>query len=173
MLAFATILCCATAVTVFTACGSSDDNETSSADEKPANVELQVSFTDTDDILKYCDVCYEYNDGTGTKTETLTGTTWAKTLTAKLPASFSIKKTVTLKTGVDLSTDTTSFKCSRVFSSSYKILNAAGKAIKSSPATSNKQNDSSKAYKMAEDIKNGRFNKNRTYVFDANGNLTE
>lgn len=173
LLAFAAILCCATAATVFTACGSNDDNENSSTDTKPSNVAIQVSFTETEDILKYCDVSIEYNDGTGAKTESLTNTTWTKALTAKLPASFSIKKTVTLKAGVDLSTDSTTFKYAEGFIINYRILNAAGDVVKNGAGTSSSKTSSAKAYKIAEGIKNGRLSRNLTYVFDADGKLTE
>lgn len=43
LLAFAAILCCATDATVFTACGSNDDNGTPSTDTK--------SSTDSDHYL--------------------------------------------------------------------------------------------------------------------------
>lgn len=172
LLAFAAILCCATAATVFTACGSNDDNETSSTDTKPSNVAIQVSFTETEDILKYCDVSIEYNDGTGAKTESLTNTTWTKALTAKLPASFSIKKTVTLKAGVDLSTDTTTFNCFEAYSYRYNVINADG-GVTATDGHSEEIECEGEARQMAEGIKNGDFNESITLVFDANGKLTK
>ncbi len=170
LLAVATILCCATAATVFTACGD-DDNETSS-DTKSPHVELQMSFSESKDILKYCDVSIEYNDGTGAKTETLTDTAWTKTLTAKLPATFSIKKTVMLKAGVDLSTDTTTFNCTEAYSYRYNILNADG-GIMTSNGKSSKLECEGEACKIAEGIKEGDFNESFTFAFDANGKLLQ
>ncbi len=171
LLAFAAILCCATAATVFTAC-SSDDNNENSSDTKSAKVELQLSFSESADIMKYCDVCIEYDNGTGAKTDTLTATTWTKTLTAKLPASFSVKKTVTLKAGVDLSTDTTTFNCTEAYSYRYDIINADG-GITATDGHSEKIECDGEARQMAEGIKNGDFNESLTLVFDANGKLTK
>ena len=171
LMAFATILCCATAATGFTACGSNDDNETSS-DTKSTKVELLLSFSESADIMKYCDVCIEYDNGTGAKTDTLTATTWTKTLTAKLPASFSVKKTVTLKAGVDLSTDTTTFNCFEEYSYRYDVINADG-GITAADEHSEKMECEGEARQMAEGIKNGDFNESLTLVFDANGKLTK
>ncbi len=171
LLAFTTILCCATAATVFTACGDDNNNETSS-DTKSTKMELLLSFSESEDIMKYCDVSIEYNDGTGAKTESLTNTTWTKALTAKLPASFSIKKTVTLKAGVDLSTDTTTFNCIETYSYRYNVVNADG-GVTATDGHSKETECEAEARQMAEGIKNGDFNESFTLVFDANGKLTK
>ena len=171
-MAFATILCCATAATGFTACGSNDDNDETSSDTKSTKVELLLSFSESADIMKYCDVCIEYDNGTGAKTDTLTATTWTRTLTAKLPASFSVKKTVTLKAGVDLSTDTTTFNCFEEYSYRYDVINADG-GITAADEHSEKMECEGEARQMAEGIKNGDFNESLTLVFDANGKLTK
>lgn len=173
LLAVAAIICCAMAATVFTSCSkSSDDDGGTTSNTKSPRVELLLSLSESEDILKYCDVNIEYNDGTGAKTVTLTDKTWKKTLTAKLPATFSIKKTVTLKEGVDLSTDTTTFNCAEAYSYMYNILNADGGVITSNGNSTEDLDAEGKTYEVAEGIKKGDFNLSFTYAFDANGKLT-
>lgn len=75
MMTLAAVLCCAMISTVFTACGSDDDNNTPTPpaeDTTPKQVAMDYYLFTTEDMLNYCNVEVTYDDGTGTKTATLT-----------------------------------------------------------------------------------------------------
>ncbi len=172
----AAVLCCAMVTTVFTACGDDDDNSINSGkvtdnSAKATGVSLSVSISESVDILEYCDVVIEYNDGTGTKTEAMSSSLWSKTFTATLPNTFTIKKIVTLKADKDMAS-ATSIKYSHKYSYSYYLTNASGSRLDIGGASSGGSDGSGKADKVAEGITNGRMNSTYTYTFDSDGNLT-
>lgn len=172
LMMFAAVLCCAMAASVFTACSSSDDdNKDSDSGSKVGGVMVYVGFTESEDVLKYCDVSVVYNDGTGEKTETITKTDWSKKLTVtKLPATITFKKTTVLKAGVDVSSIST-FKYSTVYSSGYCQTNAEGTAITTLSATSFGGTKTIAGSKVTEALNSGSLNKTVAFTFDANGNL--
>lgn len=171
MMAFAAVLCCAMAASVFTACSSSNDDDNKDSGSKVGGVMVYVGFTESEDVLKYCDVSVVYNDGTGEKSETITKANWSKTLTVtKLPATITFKKTTVLKAGVDVSSIST-FKYSTVYSSGYCQTNAAGTALTTLHANSFGGTKTIAGSKVTEALNGGSLNKTVTFTFDANGNL--
>ena len=107
----AAVLCCAMSLTMFTACGSDDDNDKDSNntvqeyDATPVAAVLECSFEVSDDMLSVLDMAVEYYDNDGKlQTEKLTQKKWSKTVKAKLPASLGACLKAQLKDGVDVNT---------------------------------------------------------------------
>lgn len=177
LMTFAAAVCCAMSATMFTACGD-DDNSSSSgtggggtvSDTVRAYVAASVTFKETEDILKYCDVTVKYNDGTGEKTDTLKSTEWNKVLSAKLPGSLTYKKIVTLRDSAGMAAkDSISF--SGGYSYAYCFYNAAKERIDDFK-TFNMFGNPKKTAKIAqfiEYIKAGRLNTTVDLTFNAKG----
>lgn len=166
----AAICCMMISGVALTACGDDDEPTNPTEDKTPAKVTMKFEYTLSQDVIDYCDVVVTYNDGTGVKTETMTSTTWSKTVSAKLPATFSFSKKVTLKSSKDI-TQASSVKVERNYKYVYELLNAEGKTL-------NSGNYADMGYSMtlagsgaAQLINNGRLDDSHTYTFDANGNL--
>lgn len=171
LLAVATILCCATAATVFTACGDDDNNSSEQQDEaKPANVTLDVSLMQTTDMLEYCDISIEYNDGTGAKTENVADTTWTKTFAVKLPATITVKKTVAIKADKDLASVEDTINSIRKYAYGYSLFDATGKTTATVPTVyGNEKLLQYKGKLVAKAIAKGAFNQTLTIVFGTDG----
>lgn len=178
---FGIVLCCAAAASVFTSCGSDDDptegasgsGSGSGSDTTVAAMKITPVYTASADLLKYCDVKVEYNDGTEAKSENMTGTSWTKTLQAKAPATITVKSTVTLKTDIDISSVETVLNCSLAYDTDYDFLNASGNSLKISenlPTWDKSFTNPGKS--IAENIKKGELNMTVTYDLDKNGKLT-
>ena len=99
IMTLAAVLCCTMTATVFTACGSDDKEEEPkpSTEVTPTMVAMTFTFNATADMVNFFDMVITYNDGTGEKQETMTGTQWKKTLKVKLPASFSFSRQCRVK----------------------------------------------------------------------------
>lgn len=172
LMTFAAVLCCAMAATMFVSCGDDDDNG-STDKNKPAGVVVTTTFYVTQDMLDYCTVCATYDDGTGAKTDTITSTSWTKSLTAKLPTTLTFKRTVTLKEGKDMASATT-ITATRLYTRSYSLVNAAGEGIGQSKSFSGGESVTSRRpATIAQKITQGLFDKTLVLTFDADGNLTE
>ena len=105
MMTLAAVLCCAMTTTVFTACGSDDDNTTKPDANKAVAAAMDYSLTTSDEMLAIFDLTIEYYDAnSNVQTEQMTGKTWAKKVTAKLPATLGLRLKAQLKAGVDVST---------------------------------------------------------------------
>lgn len=100
MLTLAALLSCAFATTVFTACGSDDKEDIikpSVEEATPTQMALTFTLDATDDMAEYFDMVVTYDDGTGEKQEAFTDLEWSKTLTSKLPATFTFSRKIRVK----------------------------------------------------------------------------
>ena len=175
------VLCCAMTASVFTSCGSDDDNNDlpvnpTTTDKKATTAVVDLSILQTTDFLQYFDVSFEYSNGTTPATDSMPSTgSWTKTLTVKLPGTITIKQTVKQKTENDLSTNTSKFNIylpNKSYGYSYSLKDATGKEI----GKKDKKQGESELYTvshLAELVTKGSFNKTLTLSFDADGNLTE
>ena len=177
------VLCCAMTASVFTSCGSDDDpagsadgsgsGSGSGTDTTVAAMKITPEYTASEDLLKYCDVKIEYTDDAGAKTESVTNTSWKKTLQAKVPATITVKSTVTLKTDIDISSVETDLDCALAYSAKYDFLNASGNSLDLSATLPQWDKSFTGPGKgIAENIKKGKLNITMTYSIDKNGELT-
>jgi hypothetical protein len=66
MMTLAAVLCCAMTMTVFTACGSDDDDSKNPAeDTTPKQVAMNFVLYNTADMLNYCNIEISYDNGLG------------------------------------------------------------------------------------------------------------
>ncbi len=178
-LAFA---CCAMGATMLTACGGDDNGSsggngggTVTKDTIPVAVNFRSTWYETAAILKYCDVCIEYDDGTGAKTDTLKTTQWDYIKAAKLPVTFTFKKTVTLRDSAGMaSAESIHFTSDSWYL--YITYSASGGTVDKANAASLPDSTGVKGAKkialLIEKIKNGGLNKTEIYSFDAKGKMT-
>lgn len=128
LMAFAAVLCCATATSVLTSCGS-DDNPTEQAkDTKAVAVNGRAVLTVSQDILDNYNITIEYSDGTKSQRYQFQSTTYTMTFQPQLPAKLTFTVTATLKSGKELSSvdlHTNEFTLTPV---AYSV-NAAGENI--------------------------------------------
>jgi len=102
MMTFAAVLCCAMTMTVFTACGNDDDDNTQKPDNTPVTVQMNYVVETTQATLNIADVTVEYYDADGKiQSEALTGEKWQKSIQHKLPATAGIHLKAPLKAGFD------------------------------------------------------------------------
>lgn len=177
MITIAAIVCCAMISTTLIACGGDDSdkggNGDPSVDKTPSIVSMTFSSDVNADMLEYFDIVMIYNDGTGEKQETITTNKWTKTLTAKLPASFSFKRQIRVKANkYDALVAATKVTTTKQYSYVYEIFNAAGKPV-----------DKADLYKsvsgsvdgvgelVAKQVDAGKLDQNWAFVFNANGKL--
>ncbi len=180
LMTFAAAICCAMSVTMFTSCGDDDNSSNGTgggstvSDTIPASIKVSMTFKETEDILKYCDVTMKYNDGTGEKTDTLKTTEWTKVLSAKLPCSISFKKIVTLRDSAGMAAaDSISFYAG--YSYIRAFYNAAGEDT-GKRTTFNILGEPTKTAKIAkliEYINAGKLNKDVDFTYDAKGNWVD
>ena len=170
-LAALTVMCSMTMTTMFTACGDDDDDKIDSIIEqnKKVSIDLDLSMPLSEDMLKYCDIVVTYNDGTGEKTETPTTQNWEKTLSSKLPASFSFARTVRMKSDVDPDA-IESFTICYGFIPTGKVYTASGGIVKMPETGGGSSSVSLKGSAAALVINEGKLDFNVAYAFDANGN---
>ena len=180
LMTFAAAVCCAMSATMFTACGS-DDNSSSSGtggggtvtDTIPTSMSIKMSFSETEEILKYCDVVVKYNDGTGEKTDTVKTTSWSKMLSAKLPASFTFKKLITVRDSAGMaSNQKIPFSTGSIFT--YAFYNKADEIVGGTRTKGIIANAAAEDVpEFIKTIKEGEFNETDTFSFDAKGKLVE
>ncbi len=176
------LICMTMTCATFTACGGSDGDSSDGGNgsgqqtntTKPTSVVLDVSLKQTTDMLKYCDISIEYNDGTGAKTESTTDTVWTKKITAKLPATITVKKTVTMKSDKDLSTDSSYVYGTAMYAYEYTPVDATGKAT-ATAVTGQGQEKLRKhfGWHFADLVAKGSYTRILTLVFDADGKLQQ
>jgi hypothetical protein len=178
MMTLAAVLCCAMTMTVFTACGSDDDDSKNPAeDTTPKQVAMNFVLYNTADMLNYCNIEISYDNGLGNaKTVTLTkdmvneNFSWKQMLTAdRLPATFTISRKVTLKQSID---EVEKFTYTRGYSYAYALYNAAGKRVFESTPYANTGSSDGSGAKIAERINAGALDHTYTFTFDAKGNMT-
>lgn len=163
---------------VFVSCDRDDDFGTDNNGQqgteevkKATAVALEYTNWVTEDMLKYCDIVLMYNDGTGEKAETITSIKWNKSFVAALPCTFTFKKTVTLKEGIDMTSVEKVEIYKNGYSRSYELLDADGQLMKKGEVSSNLSSMTPAYANFLEGIEKGSFNTTNTYVFDAEGNL--
>ncbi len=159
----------------FASCSEDDNNGTGipglGDTQKPVAVVFEYTNVETADLVEYCDIVVEYNDGSGVKTETITTTEWKKTFTTNLPCTYTFKKTVTLKANKDMAAaeKISYIKNGRIFK--YTIVDADGKSVNKTRRESHVGTAASAGSKLADGIAKGSFNTANTFTFDAEGNL--
>lgn len=159
----------------FVSCSEDDNNGTEipGQDEgkKTAAVVFEYTNVETADIIEYCDIVVEYNDGSGVKTETVTTTEWKKTFTTNLPCTYTFKKTVTLKVDKDMAAaeKISYIKNGHIYK--YTIVDADGKSVNKTGGSSHVGTATSAGSKIAEGITKGSLNIANTYTFNAEGSL--
>ena len=106
MMMLAAVFCCAMGLTMFTACGSDDDDDKVQVDSNtPVDAVMEYGFEVSDDMLTVLDMTVEYYDNDGKlQKENLTQKKWVKTVKAKLPVSLGACLKAQLKDGVDVNT---------------------------------------------------------------------
>lgn len=124
------VLSCAMAASVFTSCGSDDDDNPAGPvkDTTAAAVVIKANFTIPEDILNNCNVTLKYNNGTEEKTESITETVCTKIIKANLPVTISVSPSIKLKDGGDISKVTQSLSKTKYQPSAY-LVNAAGDSL--------------------------------------------
>lgn len=176
LMTFAAAVCCAMSATVFTACGDDDNNSSSGtggggtvADTIPASVSIKMSFSETEDMLKYCDVVVKYNDGTGEKTDSVKATAWTKTLSSKLPATLTFKKIITVRDSAGMaSNEKITFYTGSLFTYAfYNKTNDIVGGIRTNGIMG--RSTAEDVPEFIKTIKEGEFNETETFAFDAAG----
>ena len=99
------VLCCSMTTTVFTACGSDDDDKDAPkpvVDNSPVAVVMNYEVGTTQATLNIMDIVIEYYDADGKiQNEALTQESWKKTVQHKLPATVGLHMKAQLKAGFD------------------------------------------------------------------------
>lgn len=175
---------CAMTTTVFTACGSDSDddsnNNSKGGKKAPVSAGLACSLLTDDETLLTFDFYVKYYDANGqVQSEKVVWDQWdgeghrkwTKTVIAKLPATLGMYCELKAKYAGDFD-PTVHYLVGRGFSTSYSLLDEAGKVVSdyqsSVSAFSVSIIHESSIYDFLE---NDRF-LNFIYYFDANGNLT-
>ncbi len=190
LMTFAAAVFCAMSATMFTACGSdNDDNNggkpgsnpgtggntgtTTVKDSIPTKVKFGLEVVETEDILKYCNVSVEYNDGTGAKTEAVTTCSWQKFFESKVPATYTLKKIVTVKDSAGLASAAKISFYTGAYKYSYALYNAANEVIVARTNSLVVRGDAGDKADLIKGIKDGELNSDVTFKVDAKGNVTE
>ena len=173
----AAVLCCAMTTAALTACGNEKEEEENkpSTEATPTMVAMTFTFNATADMVNFFDMVITYNDGTGEKQETMTGTQWKKTLKVKLPASFSFSRQCRVKADkYDAMIATSKVTITSHYNYSFDILDAQGKVIPGMSDGNDLAHSSSdgSGKKVAERANEGGYDKSYAYSFDANGRMT-
>ena len=173
----AAVLCCAMTTAALTACGNDKEEEENkpTTEVTPTMVAMTFTFNATADMVNFFDMVVTYNDGTGEKQETMTGTQWSKTLTVKLPASFSFSRQCRVKADkYDAMIATSKVTITSHYNYSFDILDAQGKVIPGMSDGNNlsQANSDGSGAKVAERANAGGYDKSFAYSFDANGRMT-
>lgn len=178
LMTLAAVLCCAMASTVLTACGGDDDNDNTSKTDTttPKKVSFRFYYYNTTDMLKYCNVELSYDDGKGNKktvalTEDMGGNQYID-LSSELPATFKFTRKVTLKQDIS---SLEKFDYDNRYASSYDLYNAQGNKINSVDKTITgiygTPQGSDKVAKFAESVSKGFLDYEKTFTFNAKGEL--
>ena len=138
----------------------------------PAIVALNFHLDATNDMLQYLDYTVTYDDGTGEFEEIINSTRWEKTLTAALPATFTIKTRLRVKEGMyDALIAAQSVNFTRGHGYAYQVFDSTATAI---PGMNDSFNSTSSSQgvgaNIAEHCENGDFDKTYTISFDKDGN---
>lgn len=138
----------------------------------PAIVALNFHLDATSDMLQYLDYTVTYNDGTGECEETVNSTRWEKTLTAALPATFTIKTHLRVKEGMyDALIAAHSVNITHGHGYAYQVFDSTATAIPGmNDSFSTPSNSQGAGANIAEHCENGDFDRTYTFSFDKDGN---
>jgi len=166
----------ALAATLFAACGQDENKESvEPAQPVPDKVRMSFTFDATDDMLRYLDITVVYDDGTGERSECVVANQWSKSLTVKLPATFTYKYEARVKADLyDTMAAAEAISFTRHYSYAYDIIDVSGAVI---PGMGREHSSSHPTHsgvgaRVAERYNEGNFDKTYTYTFDANGRNT-
>lgn len=198
LMTLAAVLCCWVTTTVFTACGGDDEipepkpieqeeQESPYADPSatPVYASVAFSFMTTPEMLTYCDVRLEYNNGQGDPLiiQSLTqgmvdaenDYSFTKQLTAKLPATFTFTRKITLKEGArETVANMEKISFTNRYKYTYGVLDANYKIFASSfvPNQIGGYPGKPSGTKAVENIEAGNYDKTITFNFDKDGKVS-
>ena len=165
----------------FTAChknNPSDGGTATQEDKTPAQVALSFSFAQTPEMMQYCTVQINFESSEGA-TQTIllkqedvdAQCRWNALVSShKLPASFTFRRTVTLKEDIS---SLEHFSYSKGISYQYALYNAAGTQVFLSDFVDNLASSKLNGSKVAELVKAGKLDRTCTFSFDAEGKMTK
>lgn len=169
----AVILCCTIISTVFTSCGG-DDYNNSKNDTTPAAAVITYTLTSSKEMRDTFDLTIEYYDAEGkVQTEKMTGDTWTKEVTSKLPATLGAHMKVQLNDGVDVSTVETLPVCYG-YDYNARVVDATGKFVIGNIIRNQRPKyrlNTDRVSSFLETYSSGLAN--HIFVFDEKGKLTE
>lgn len=178
MLTLAAILCCAMTATVFTACGSDDDNSSEPAKDPASTAVMNCTLYTNDAALESFDYYVKYYDANGKEVsekitwsenlDNLKRRTWTKNLVAKLPAKVGVYMEVRAKDGVDLEV---AHKMAYGYAVSFASLTASGQTIREFRPASRYDDMTIKKGMVQEFLSNENPLFNQGYEFDAEGKV--
>lgn len=167
---------------LFAGCSKDDDSTTEqpvvppTEEAVPDQVRMSFTYDATPDMLRFLDIVVTYNDGTGEQQDTITTAQWTKTLSGKLPATFSFTHQARVKEDMyDTMVATGTVYITRHFSYTYDILDSAGNVIPGMSVSYNSPGSRSMAgvgSAAAEGYNQGNLDKTHTYYFNAQGEMT-
>ena len=196
MLALAAVLCCTMITTAFISCGGDDkltpktpeeqeEEESPYADPNATPVYGSVNFTfmTTAEMLTFCDVHLEYKNGLGdsliiqslTKDMVDDDYSFTKQLGAKLPATFTFIRKITLKEGVrDTVANMEKISLTTQSKYTYGALDANYKVFARTFVANETDGFPGKpsGAKAIEQIEAGHYDKTITFSFDKDGNVS-
>lgn len=159
----------------FVSCNEDDDlgtgNNGTQETGKATAVVFEYTNVESADMVEYCDIVLEYNDGSGAKTETITSTEWTKTFTTNLPCKYTFKKTITLKADKDMAAveKVSYIKNGRIYK--FHLINDNGETVNKGQYSASVGSQNSTGSKIADGVSQGKFNSTATFSFDAEGKL--
>lgn len=166
ILTLAAVLCCAS---LFTACNKDSSGSGSQTAGTPTYVLMNISIPCTAEMLDYTNMSISYEAGNEKNTETVTGSSWTKEFKVQLPATISVKRTVTTRTDRTIPADD-SFPYAKGYSVNWKFLDENSKEIKAGGIAGVNTSGSSKGSKVQEMIEKGGLDISLNYSFDKDGN---
>lgn len=176
-----TTLILALAATIFAACGKDNEATNTNMDPvfipgqlNPASVSMEFRLNATDDMLRFLDFTVTYDDGTGEREDTVTSSSWVKTFTSSLPATFTFKRHIRVKEGMYdalAAIDTVQF--ARGYGYVYYIFDSDATPIPSMDYSHYEYaTDAGPGSGVADLCQRGRLDYTYTFEFDAYGRCT-
>ena len=164
----------------FAACNKNNAGGGSAAqeDKTPAQVALSFSFDQTPEMMEYCYVQVYFESANGSNQTILLKTDdvdaqcrWNALVSShQLPASFTFRRTVTLREDISSLEE---FSYSKGISYQYALYNAAGTQVFLSDFVDNLASSKLNGTKVAELVKAGKLDRTCTFSFDAEGKMTK
>lgn len=193
------LICITMAGVAFTACGGDDETlkpQTPQEQEQPESpyadpsatpvyASVAFSFMTTAEMLTYCDVRLEYNNGQGDSLiiQSLTQDmvdiekdySFTRQLNAKLPATFTFTRKITLKEGArETVANMEKISFTNQYKYTYGVLDIKYKIFARSfvPNETGGYPGKPSGTKAVENIEAGNYDKTITFNFDKDGNVS-